>query len=322
MDTFIFHHSTYTPAMTYSSCVTTRTTDTLNKIQRKEIAAILEKLGMNQNFPRRVAFGPKELCCLSLLDLSIEQGVRQISHFLDHVFVEDSIDTMILIELRHLQLESGSGSHLLAAPSIRLSYITPCWISSMREFMASHGLQLDVAKAKIVPLVRDHDQYVMDDFRLLPNLTDDDLNDINRVPIFLKVTTLSDIADGIKTHITTDAFEAKQLSDRESPLRWPRQPYVTTRQRNLWKTALKSAYTSWGHKLHHPLGSWTGIPNQTWNAVCNLRACTVTITDKARPIQQYLIHQESRWYCNLPLFLPAAPRMMNGKTLFLPLLNA
>ena len=56
METFIFHRSTYVPAMTYSSCVITLDTDTLNKIQRKAIAAILEKLGLNRNFPRRVAF--------------------------------------------------------------------------------------------------------------------------------------------------------------------------------------------------------------------------------------------------------------------------
>jgi hypothetical protein len=99
MDTFIFHCSTYVPAMTYSSCVTTFDPPTLNRIQQKAIAAILEKLGMNQHFPRRVAFGPKELCGLSLLDLSIEEGVQQICRFLDHIFAQDSIGTMILIEL-------------------------------------------------------------------------------------------------------------------------------------------------------------------------------------------------------------------------------
>ena len=294
MDTFIFHRSTYVPAMTYSSCVTTFDPSTLNRIQQKAIAAILEKLGMNQHFPRRVAFGPKELCGLGLLDLSIEQGVRQICHFLDHIFAQDSIGTMILIELRSLQLESGSGSHLLESPSTDLPYLTPCWLTSMRQFMARHSIQLAVAKAKLVPLARTHDRYLMDDFGLLSNLTPDDLYDINRVRIFLKVTTLSDITDGCGVYITEDAFSARPLSDRSPKLRWPRQPSITTRQRNLWKTAIESAYTSWGRRLHHPLGHWTGPPNQIWSTIYHPASNTVTATSHlANTTQQYLVTQES-----------------------------
>ena len=66
MDTFIFHRSTYTPAMTYSICLMTLSRTQLNKIQSKAISAILDKLGVNHHFPRRTAFGPKELCGMSL----------------------------------------------------------------------------------------------------------------------------------------------------------------------------------------------------------------------------------------------------------------
>jgi hypothetical protein len=297
LDTYIFHRSTYVPAMTYSSCVTTMDTTTLNKIQRKAIGAILEKLEVNCKFPRRVAFGSKELCGLGLLDLSIEQGVRQISHFLDHVFAHDSIGNMILIELRHLQLESGSGIHLLASPSVDFPYLTPCWLTSMREFMARHCIQLTVAKARVVPLARDHDRYLMDDFRVLPNLTGEDLYDINRVRIFLQVTTLSDITDGSGRNIMEEAYEARPMSDRKSRLRWPRQLVITTKQRNLWKKALESAYTSWGRKLHKPLGHWTGSPNQTWSAMYSTISNTVTVTDtQTSSTQYYSVQQSSRWY--------------------------
>jgi hypothetical protein len=98
----------------------------------------------------------------------------------------------------------------------------------MRDFMGRHSIQLDVTKAKLVPLSREHDHYLMDDFRLLPNLTNDDLYNVNRARLFLKVTTLSNIADGSGTYITDDAFLAKPLSDRVSSLRWPRQPFLTT----------------------------------------------------------------------------------------------
>jgi hypothetical protein len=137
----------------------------------------------------------------------------------------------------------------------------------------------------------------MDDFRLLPNLTNDDLYNINRVRIFLNVTTLSDITDGSGIHITEDAFAARPLSDRTSPLRWPRQPIITAQQRNLWKTALESVYTSWGRKLHLPLGHWMGFPNQTWSGIYNTVSKTITFTNQqTHSIQHYLVLQESRWH--------------------------
>jgi hypothetical protein len=82
MDAFIFHQSTYILSMTYSLPMTTLDALQLNKIQSRSIPAILNKLGANKHFPCSVAFGPKDLCGLALLDLSIEQGVWQICHFL------------------------------------------------------------------------------------------------------------------------------------------------------------------------------------------------------------------------------------------------
>ena len=81
------------------------------------MAAILQKLGMNRSFPWKVAFGPKELGGMALYDKSMDQGVKQMSHFLDHCFAQDPVGNLILIELRRLQLESGSGFHILEHPT-------------------------------------------------------------------------------------------------------------------------------------------------------------------------------------------------------------
>jgi hypothetical protein len=41
---------------------------------------------------------------MALLDLSVEQGVHQIQHFMNHIFAEDSVGNLILISLHSLQL--------------------------------------------------------------------------------------------------------------------------------------------------------------------------------------------------------------------------
>jgi hypothetical protein len=99
MDTSIFLRSMYVLSMTYSLLVMTFDLKTLNKIQSRAVQAILNKLGVSKSFPRGVAFGPKALCSMALLDMSIEQGVRQVQHFTDHLFSRDSVGNLIMIAL-------------------------------------------------------------------------------------------------------------------------------------------------------------------------------------------------------------------------------
>jgi hypothetical protein len=121
----------YVPLMTYSLPVTTLDTRVLNKIQRRAVQAILNKLGINKSFPCHIAFGPKDLCGMALLDMSVEQGVRGVQHFTNHVFSKDSMGNMIIIALCSLQIESGCGFHLLEDPSEWVPYITACWLTSI-----------------------------------------------------------------------------------------------------------------------------------------------------------------------------------------------
>jgi hypothetical protein len=75
--------------MTYSLPVTTLDTRVLNKIQHRAVQAILNKLGINMSFPYCVAFGPKDLCGMALLDMSVKQGIRGVKHFTNQVFSKD-----------------------------------------------------------------------------------------------------------------------------------------------------------------------------------------------------------------------------------------
>jgi hypothetical protein len=127
--------------MTYSLPVTTIDVNILNKIQRQAMQAILNKLGVSKSFPCWVAFGPKDLCGMALMDMSVEQGIRGVQHFMDHLFSRYLVGNLILIALRSLQLESGCGFHLLESPSKWVPYIMECWLTSIRDFISQQKLQ-------------------------------------------------------------------------------------------------------------------------------------------------------------------------------------
>jgi hypothetical protein len=69
--------------------------------------------------------------------------------------------------------------------------------------------------------------------------------------------TLSDIADAQGGRISKEIFKGTKPMDWYSPLKWPRQPDITTKQLNLWKAALKAAFTLTGMILKQSFGKWT-----------------------------------------------------------------
>jgi hypothetical protein len=262
MDTFIFHQSMYVLLMTYSLPVTTLDTRVLNKIQCRAVQAILNKLGINKSFPCRVAFRPKDLCGMALLDMSVEQDIRGVQHFTNHVFSKDSVGNMIIIALRSLQIESGCGFHLLEDPSEWVPYITACWLTSIQDFLDRNDIKIKVANARLVPTSREHDRYIMDEIWKLGIYDNCQLFHINVVHMHLKVTTLLDVVAAQGKQITEEVFEGTKPTDRYSKLKWPRQPVTTTKQRKLWKAALEAAFTLSGRSLQQPLGKWTGLPHK------------------------------------------------------------
>jgi hypothetical protein len=139
----------------------------------------------------------------------------------------------------------------------------------IRDFIARNKIKLKVALAHLVIASRENDCHLMDEVRKLGLYNDKQLFDINAVQMHLQVTTLSDIADAAGHRITEEAYKGQKLSDRYSRLKWPRQPVITTKQRNLWISALDTAFTSSGVVLKQSLGAWTRPPTQVWQNFYN-----------------------------------------------------
>jgi len=155
--------------------------------------------------------------------------------------------------------------------------------------MAANKVLMEVTKARIVPLCREGDRYLMDDIRILECFDDKDLYDLNACQMHLQVTTLSDICNRSGQMITEEAWMGKCLTDRESNLRWPRQPVVTKCQRNLWQKALAAVYTSSGRTLKEPLGKWTETPNQVWRSFLDVVSGKIIISTKTDKDAEYFI---------------------------------
>jgi hypothetical protein len=115
------------------------------------------------------------------MDMSVEQGIRGVQHFTDHLFSWDSVGNLILIVLRSLQLESGCGFHLLESPSKWVPYIMECWLTLIWDFISQSKITIKVVSAQLVQTSREHDCHVMDAIHQLEIYDDKQLFDINAI---------------------------------------------------------------------------------------------------------------------------------------------
>jgi hypothetical protein len=115
---------------------------------------------------------------------------------------------MIMIALQSLQMEAGTSAHILTDPTPLLVYIEPCWISAIRDFMATNQLSLEFTNSWNFRIARDHDVFLMDVFRLSGRWCDSDLRALNAVRLHLQVATLS---DGSAVHYAKTATFCKSV---------------------------------------------------------------------------------------------------------------
>jgi hypothetical protein len=84
-------------------------------------------------------------------------------------------------------------------------------------------------------------------------------------------------------------FAGMKPTDRYSKLKWPRQPVTTTKQRNLWKAALKAAFAPSGRALMKRLGKWTGPPTHVWRSFYDPRMNQI-VTSTTGPVTRFTAH--------------------------------
>ncbi len=241
-DISIFHRTTYVPSMRYGLAAVAIDEEELNKVQSRILPAILQKLNIQSTIPTSIRHGPRELGGIALYDLRTEAGIESLKFLRDALYSNSENGKLIRLNLQYSQIEAGIGEDLLQFPTINISYLTPTWILSLRQFLSLHNMSVVVSDAYKINLRRDSDQYIMQSPHLA-RYSPAQQKDINLVRLFLQVNTLADITDPSNP-------KAVHLSylDGQRPLgftenqQWPRQQPPSKQQIRLWKRYIKSSY--------------------------------------------------------------------------------
>ncbi|KAI2503242.1 hypothetical protein MHU86_11179 [Fragilaria crotonensis] len=149
---------------------------------------------------------------------------------------------MIRINLHHSQLEAGVGQPLLENPSYEIPYLTPCWILSLRKFLATHNATITITDQPQLSLKTDSDAFIMQQSHLARYSTAHQ-RDLNLVRMYLQVTSLADLTDpGRLSAIHTDFLNGRRPPHWKTHHIWPRQEAPSAHQRRLWKRYITSSF--------------------------------------------------------------------------------
>jgi hypothetical protein len=69
---------------------------------------------------------------------------------------------MMWIELQWCQVQAGTRKKLLAEPKDAIDYIEMCWIMSIRDFLRTYGLSLDLTTQEEPKEQAERDEFIMD----------------------------------------------------------------------------------------------------------------------------------------------------------------
>jgi hypothetical protein len=123
----------------------------------------------------------------------------------------------MMYSLKHSQMESGLGFHLLEDPTVFISWLTLTWIMSLRAFLFNHNITITLTDCWHFPLCCKHDQYLTEHALTDPSFTHSKYEHINCVRMHLQVATLSDISDRNGQTVNRKIMQGQRPNDYQSP---------------------------------------------------------------------------------------------------------
>lgn len=282
----VFHRSIYIPSMRYGLAAISASEGDLSGIQTKVLASLLQKMNVSSTIPTSIRHGPIELGGLDLYDMRTELGIEQLKFLRNAIFSNSSAGRLILLNLQYLQLEAGIAEGLLANPGIEVSYLTPSWLVSVRDFLATHNMSITLTDQPTIQTAGPTDQFIMQS-QHLRRYSKSQQMDINLVRIYLQVNTLADMTDELQPNrIRLEYLDGTRPHGWTTTMRWPKQLEPSKSQRRLWKRFIASSYLRYIPYWSQPPLSNTEFAGSAYKET--LRSTPDYAHATTTPLSQYL----------------------------------
>lgn len=250
----------------YISPVVTFSRQQWGKIQAPIVNALLQKLTINQHFPRTVVFATHKVGGLGIIPHYITQGYEMVKFVMSSFHLKKPILHLLSMSYQLVQLECGVLTPILAWNTPVPTYInSQLWWIQLWKFLLTVKGTLKIPNKLLMKEQRDGDGdgSIME----LPHRNSKkQLQVINSCRLHLKALLISDIVTNDGNTITEEAWQG--ISQCQSRWTWPVQPKPPKKSWMVWRKFLKYGLSLDGRELLSPLGKWRiRIPHKIYSPV-------------------------------------------------------
>ena len=249
------------PSLAYGLSTTNLSYKELDDIQRPIVHHILPLLGYNRHFPRAVVYGSPRFGGLNFKHLYVEQGVQHVTQFIKYYRANNSIGNLLRISLRWMRHIAGFSYCPLLRPQPTYHHIQDRWFQTLIVFLYECNGYIETNDKPSI-YSRQEDSSLMEDFLLFePSKTQ--LLLLNQCRLYLRVTTLSDIATNLGTEIQRHFWDGSRPNNTTKL--WPRQNKPSPNAWRIWRQFIARCYLFDDENRHpkrtdlqlqYPLGQW------------------------------------------------------------------
>jgi len=198
---------------------------------------LLPKIGVDGSLSKMYRHGSAKCLGLGLPDMYVEKPISKINTLLSNYQINSMVSKHLRVSIEELQLEIGTDipfTHCSYSKFVSLA--TGSWVKSLWKTLSSLPLRIQFQQTCKLILQRKNDRLLMPTIIDLNCYTQQQLEAINRVWLYLHAVTLIDIFTGNVHTISSSMLgpDAKPLSNSyEWPISRP-----TTGDYTTWSQAL------------------------------------------------------------------------------------
>jgi hypothetical protein len=194
----------------------------LTDIQRKYLRPTKQEVGFSDTITAAFMHAPRAYLGVGLPSLPIRRDLLHLRMLCGHLREDSDTTHLLLATLSGFQLAPGLTTPALQTPIKYSKWSEPGWCLTCWEHLDMHTIHLHSDSFIAPPLLRDNDASLM---QLLSDSDKYDhwkLREINRVRIYLHVTTISHVPTACGTRINRDRYNISEPIPRENTkYKWP-----------------------------------------------------------------------------------------------------
>ena len=130
-EAWTFYYACYLTSVSYPLACSSMTRSELDSIQWKAMSIITSRCGFNRNTKKEILYGPLELGGASFRPLWVQQGVGQVTMFLQHWRKDTQAGKLSRVALTWFQTQTGVLFPIFANPSRPIPQLESKWCASL-----------------------------------------------------------------------------------------------------------------------------------------------------------------------------------------------